>query len=113
MRLLLGAFAVPLSLAGLLLSVAPSAREAGPQDAGVDGATGDCVSVRTDARYVPYGYNHVVILTSRCAREVACQVSTDVRPDPVRVSVAPGATVEVLTFAGSPASTFTARVACR
>lgn len=72
-----------------------------------------CIQVRTESRYVPFGYNHLVILKSGCSRAATCTVSTDVNPERITVGVAPGATVELLTFAGSPAQTFRATVVCR
>lgn len=72
-----------------------------------------CVAVGTDARYVPYGYNHVVVLRNGCSKPVTCNVSTDVNPQSTAVDVASGATVEVLTFTASPAQTFVAHVTCK
>lgn len=71
-----------------------------------------CISVATEARYVPYGYNHVVILKSGCSKAATCSVSTNVNPQATSVEVAVRATVEVLTFTASPAQTFTANVTC-
>jgi hypothetical protein len=71
-----------------------------------------CISVKTESRYVPYGYNHIVILTNGCARSASCTVSTDVTPEPRAATVPPGQTVEVTTFMGSPSSAFTAKVGC-
>jgi hypothetical protein len=72
-----------------------------------------CMSVATEARYVPYGYNHVVILRNGCTKAATCSVATDVNPQAVSVEVAASSRVEVLTFTASPARTFTARVSCR
>lgn len=88
-----------------------SAADAGT-DAGAASIPG-CVSVGTVSRYVPYGYNHVVILTNGCSKSATCSVSTDVNPTPSSAEVATNTTVEVLTFSGSPAATFFARVSCR
>lgn len=71
-----------------------------------------CVAVYAHARYVAFGYDHVVALTNGCARDVTCDVSTDVNPSTVAVDVAVGATAEVVTFKGSPSTTFAATVAC-
>lgn len=71
-----------------------------------------CIAVRAEARYVPYGYNHVVILTSGCTKAATCLVSTDVNPQVVTTEVAAGQTVEVLTFSASPAQRFTPHVTC-
>jgi len=71
-----------------------------------------CVQVQTDSRYVPYGYNHVVIIRNGCSKAVTCSVATDVNPETQRVEVAASSAVEVTTFMGSPSSTFVARVSC-
>ena len=81
-------------------------------DAGAS-AVPACILVTTDARYVPYGYNHIVILKNGCSKAATCTVSTDVNPQPTTAEVASGSSVEVLTFSGSPANSFTARVGCR
>ena len=83
-------------------------------DAGVSGSVlPACISVATEARYVPYGYNHVVIVKSGCSKAATCSVATNVNPQATAVEVASKATVEVLTFTASPAQTFTALVSCR
>lgn len=70
------------------------------------------MNVTTEARYRNYGYDHMVRLESACTEVQACQVSTDVNPTVRRVTVAPRATMEVLTFRGSPAREFRATVTC-
>jgi hypothetical protein len=72
-----------------------------------------CIGVATEARYVPYGYNHIVRLTNGCSKAATCIVSTDVNPQPTSVEVAASAIVDVLTFTASPAQTFHARVTCK
>jgi hypothetical protein len=72
-----------------------------------------CVQVTTASRYVPFGYNHFVVLTNGCSKPASCVVSTDVNPERQTAVVAPTATVEVTTFLGAAASTFVARVECR
>ncbi len=71
-----------------------------------------CVAVSTEARYIPFGYNHVVILRNGCSKPAMCTVATDIAPQPQTVEVGPSSTVEVLTFMSSPSQTFTARVTC-
>jgi hypothetical protein len=93
--------------------VAAASPRAAAQDAGAAPALPACIAVGTDARYVPYGYNHVVILKSGCSKAATCSVATDVSPQPVAAEVAAGSTVEVVTFTGSPAQAFRARVTCR
>ena len=106
----------PTILAGLLtavLTAALSASDAAAQDAGAASPIPACIQVSTDARYVPFGYNHIVILKSGCTKPAACTISTDVNPQPISAEVAAGTTVEVLTFAVSPAQTFRANVTCK
>jgi hypothetical protein len=100
--------------AALFVASIVVAASAAAQDAGAPpSALPACISVATDARYVPYGYNHVVILKSGCSKAATCTVATDVNPQPATAEVAPGTTVEVLTFSGSPAQAFRARVTCK
>jgi hypothetical protein len=72
-----------------------------------------CVKVRTSARYVAYGYDHVVELENTCNKAMSCAVSTDANPTPASVDLAIGETKSVLTYRGSPASEFTAQVDCK
>ncbi|MBX3188057.1 MAG: hypothetical protein KF819_13630 [Labilithrix sp.] len=98
--------------AALVLTTTPvlaqGAKDAGAPPAALPG----CVDVKTDSRYVPYGYNHVVTIKNGCSKLARCTVSTDVNPQPTTAEVARGATVEVLTFAGSPSQTFVAKATC-
>src|SRR4051794_37424275 len=92
----------------------PEASADDKPDAGVSGSVlPACISVATQARYVPYGYNHIVVVTSGCSKAATCSVGTNVNPQATSVEVASKATVEVLTFTASPAATFTAHVSCR
>jgi hypothetical protein len=72
-----------------------------------------CVHAKAEAPYRGYGYDHIVKLESQCQKTVVCSVSSDVRPDPVIVSLAPKARTEVLLWRGSPASTFKVRLSCQ
>jgi hypothetical protein len=72
-----------------------------------------CVKVRTEARYVPYGYDHIVELENTCGRAMRCDVASNVNPTPTSVDLATGETKSVLTYRGSPASEFTAQVDCK
>jgi hypothetical protein len=58
------------------------------------------------------GYNHVVGIQNGCDKPAACVVSTDVAPDPIRATVPAKEKVELVTFRGSPASTFKPKVEC-
>ena len=71
-----------------------------------------CVAHRGEARSNGYGYRHVVVLTSSCAKVADCDVSSDVNPTVQKVVIDPKAVVEVVTFFDSPASTFVPKVAC-
>lgn len=71
-----------------------------------------CIAVSTEARYVPYGYNHLVYIRNGCSKPATCTVSTDVNPKPQTVEAPANRTVEVVTFMGSPARTFVPRVTC-
>jgi hypothetical protein len=71
-----------------------------------------CIGVRAEARYGAAGYNHIVYLTSSCAKTFVCAVSTDVNPQSTTVTVPPGRTVDVVTFLGSPATVFVPKVSC-
>jgi hypothetical protein len=72
----------------------------------------ECVHVRTEARYVAYGYDHVVEIANECEKAMLCTVMTDVNPETTSVSVAAGQTRGVVTFRGSPAREFKATVLC-
>lgn len=71
-----------------------------------------CIRVEGVARWGASAYNHFVRVTNGCERPARCTVATDVNPQPQTIEVAPGRTVEVLTFRGSPARAFTPRVSC-
>jgi hypothetical protein len=105
------------AIAGLAvaIAIASSSREASAEEKRDAGASAlpACISVATDARYVPYGYNHVVVVKNGCSKAATCSVATDVNPQATTVEVASAASVEVLTFTASPAQTFSARVACK
>lgn len=75
-------------------------------------AVPECIEHRSEARYRALGYDHVVVLTSRCEHVARCTVTTDVNPQPARVNVRPGTTEEVVTWRSSPARAFTATLAC-
>jgi hypothetical protein len=75
-------------------------------------ATPACIHARAEARYANYGYDHWVIIHDGCDADAACAVTTNVNPNPTSVSVPKGKAREVLTFRGSPAREFSAKVAC-
>ena len=90
------------------VALASSAQAADPPKPGLPA----CVRVQTQSRWIPYGYNHVVIIENGCSKAATCDVSTDVNPEQQKAEVASGATVEVTTFMGSAASQFVAKVTC-
>lgn len=71
-----------------------------------------CVRAWGEARYAPYGYDHIVHLASSCEGAARCEVSTDVDPSPISVQVAPSEHVEVVTRRRSPAQRFEPRAVC-
>jgi hypothetical protein len=72
----------------------------------------ECVHVRTEARYVAYGYNHIVEIENACEKTMRCTVMTDVNPQPSVISVEPTQTRSIITFRGSPSREFNATVLC-
>jgi hypothetical protein len=93
----------------------PDAGEAPPKDPDAGAAPPpcpECVHVRTEARYVAYGYDHIVEIENECEKTMLCTVMTDVNPQAASVSVAAGQTRSITTFRGSPAREFKATVLC-
>lgn len=78
----------------------------------VTGDRPDCVSAQALVQSLAYGYSHRVHLANRCAYAVDCRVSTDVNPQVQTAHLEAGASTDVPTFLGSPASTFVAHVDC-
>lgn len=99
-----------------LVALAPASAAASDSggDAGAPGpALPACVQVQSQARYVPYGYNHIVIVKNGCTKDASCTVSTDVNPQPQAAEVPKGTTSEVITFSASPSQAFVAKVTCK
>jgi hypothetical protein len=71
-----------------------------------------CVTWTKEARFEGLGYNHYVHFESACKEVMVCKVTTNANPDPTEATLQPGGKATVLTFRGSPASEFTARVTC-
>jgi hypothetical protein len=94
-----------LLLLGALALAAPEASTADAKPA--------CVLARAEARYGAYGYDHWVMVANGCVRSASCSVVTDVSPETVVVDVPKGESRDVLTFRGSPAREFHARVRCK
>lgn len=72
-----------------------------------------CVKVKTEALYVPYGYDHHVHLTNGCDKAVRCEVTTNANPEPTTATLAKGEHQDIVMFRGSPASAVTANVKCK
>jgi hypothetical protein len=72
-----------------------------------------CIHVNAYARYGAYGYDHIVDVSNGCEQAAVCDVRTNVNPDPVTVRVEPGERESVVTFRGSPAREFAAKVRCK
>lgn len=99
---------------GLAATVAGTAAAEGPPNAPKDGGgVPKCASVRSEARYGAYGYDHLVEIENSCERALQCTVKTDVNPEPTQVRVGPKEKATVLTFRGSPAREFKADVRCQ
>jgi hypothetical protein len=80
---------------------------------GAEPAPTPCVHAKAEAPYRGSGYDHIVKLENHGAKTVVCSVSSDVRPEPVIVSLEPKGRTEVLLWRGSPASTFKVRLGCQ
>jgi hypothetical protein len=72
-----------------------------------------CVQVRAEARPKAVGYDHWVFINNQCDSTAACDISTNISPATLTVTVQAGQVSEVLTFRGSPARTFTPYVTCQ
>ena len=101
----------------LVLGVALAPREASGTEGGGTDVTGAesadaCVRFWGEVRYGALGYNHLVHIANSCSAEAECVVSTNVSPEPQKVTVEGKSEVVVTTFLGSPARAFTPRVKC-
>lgn len=110
-RLPWGLGAAALAAASLFPWGSAQAAEAPPTELAEETEPATCVSYRTQARF-SVGYDHLVYVTNACERPVSCHVRTDVNPSGPQIQVAPGRTETVVTYRGSPASSFTAEVTC-
>lgn len=97
-----------------LSALVSSARAEPPGDDAPVASANQCAVVTPVARYVGYGYYHVVSLKNGCSRPVTCEVWTDVDPQPHHTLRAkPGETAEVVVRRGSPAREFKADKSCK
>lgn len=95
-----------LAFFGVLLCAAPALAQDRAD------AAGACHSVSGEARFVAYGYNHVVQVTNTCDRALRCLVWTSVDTDPSELLVSPNSTGEAVVRVGSPARAFAAQGVC-
>lgn len=72
----------------------------------------DCIEVHGRAQFSGYAYNHIVHIHNGCGVVASCRVFTNVNPDPRTVRVPVDASMDLVTFQGSPASVFEAHAAC-
>lgn len=88
-------------------------KDKSPTDPGAAQSANECAKVQVSARYVGYGYTHVVTLKNTCSQSVECALWTDVDPEPrTTVHVEAGQSAEVVTRRGSPSREVTALKAC-
>ncbi len=106
MRLYSIIFVFVLAGAVPLQHTAPEAQQAG------SGTAAGCVKWESEARWVAYGYNHLVHLENTCKKAMRCEVATDVNPEPQSADLESEEKETVVTFQGSPASEFKATVVC-
>lgn len=78
----------------------------------VGGEREPCVQASANARFDGVGYGHWVSVNNTCDHPVICEISTNVAPAAVTVSVPRGERREVNTFLSSPAREFTPTVSC-
>ncbi len=100
-------------LAGFGISMALCTSMALAQDKAPEKPLPECVSVEAFARYGAYGYDHVVTVNNDCDKTAQCEVSTDVAPEVIALTVRAHASESVVTYRGSPAYEFSAKVRCR
>lgn len=84
----------------------------GHRIASAQGAPESCVKSECRTNYVAYGYNHTVHLENTCSTAMRCSVASDANPQPQQAQLAVGASTDVRTFTGSPASACRAIVSC-
>jgi hypothetical protein len=105
---------VTVALCSLLFAVVASA-QGGSKKAKPPAAKADvskCVSVRTEAIYGAYGYDHHVHVHNGCDKAVRCEVTTNSNPEVTTVILGKGETQDVVMFRGSPASELSANTKC-
>jgi hypothetical protein len=71
-----------------------------------------CIQSWPEARMQAYGYNHIVHVKDLCDVGADCVITTDVNPEPTKLSVGPKSEAEINTWLGSPARVFVPTVVC-
>ncbi len=71
-----------------------------------------CLAFTAEARYRGIGYEHLVHIANACEKAANCRVTTDVNPSVMEARVEKRTVLTVITYRGSPASTFVANVQC-
>ncbi len=104
-------FAIPVVLLASLC--APATHRAQAQDAErAKPAPDKCVSVRDEAIYGAYGYDHHVHLHNGCDKTMKCKVTGSANPTGVEETLVAGEKRDVVLFRGSPAREVGASVKC-
>lgn len=94
-------------------SAAPTFADGSSNGAEPHAATPECISVRAEARRGATGYDHWVFIDSDCDLPAACDVSTDVSPESMTVTLQPRGTGRVLTATATSVKRFTPYVTCQ
>ncbi|HEU5076458.1 MAG TPA: hypothetical protein VFU02_19845 [Polyangiaceae bacterium] len=71
-----------------------------------------CLHVRAEARRAATGYEHWVFIDSDCDLPAACDISTNVNPESMMLTIQPRSTGSVLTAANASTEKFTPYVTC-
>jgi hypothetical protein len=71
-----------------------------------------CVSVREEAIYGAYGYDHHVHLHNGCDKPMKCKITSSANPAGVEQALIADEKRDVMLFRGSPASEVSASVQC-
>ena len=72
-----------------------------------------CVKWKTEARYRPYGYDHLVHIKNECELTAKCEVSTNVNPEVQKAEIKPREEKTVITYLGSPWRAFEPIIECK
>lgn len=97
------------ALAVLVVWLVPALALAGD----VAGERPDCVHASATAVMTAFGYDHVVRIENTCSSAMRCLSHTSSAPSPVESVIERDSHTELSLFRGSPASEFSATVACQ